>query len=159
LTISDPGTSFEICSLSLIGNMRPRSRSGRDYQLRSQRAEIDDLRQELIALKIRMQEKDNTIHQERQKVANLNVEVLRVKLAADREARLNTNTNMMHLRSVLSEAERERDWYKQGFEQFRERLKKSKAMNAALLDFMSQVLVDGVYPECEWEALKMKQEA
>jgi hypothetical protein len=115
------------------------------------------LGEELATLAIRLQEKDNIIHKERQKVAGLNVEILRTKLAVEQEARLYTDSNMMHLRSLLSDAERERDWYKEGVEEFRSRLKQSKTMNAALLDFISQILVDGIYPECDWGMLKMTQ--
>lgn len=121
--------------------------------------QVESLSQELATLSIRLQEKDNIIHQERQKVANVNVEILRVKLGMDRETRLYTDSNMMHLRSLLSEAERERDWYREGVDDFRARLRNSKKMNTALLDFISQILGDGVYPECEWGTLKMKQQS
>ncbi|KAH6909499.1 hypothetical protein BKA70DRAFT_1221739 [Coprinopsis sp. MPI-PUGE-AT-0042] len=139
--------------------MRPRSKPGRDHRWEAQRAEISNLRQEVATLSIRLQEKDDIIHQEGQKVASVNVEILRVRLAMDQDVKLYIDSNVARLRSLLSEAERERDWYKDGVEELRGRLGKSKRMNAALLDFLSQILVDGVYPECDWGTLKMKQKS
>lgn len=147
----------ELGKLQILNTLLTSLLDRRDRQAEVYRTEIDNLNQQLATLSFRLQGKDSIIHEEKQKVANLNIEILRVRLAVDQEARVYTDSHMMHIRSLLSDAERERDWYKEGVEEFRSRLKKSKKMNVALLEFVSQILVDGIYPECDWATLKLKQ--
>ncbi|KAH6908693.1 hypothetical protein BKA70DRAFT_1426587 [Coprinopsis sp. MPI-PUGE-AT-0042] len=120
-------------------------------------AEIADLRRQLAGLRWDLNLAERRLKKEREQVVTLNKEILLAKIDADRELRAMVDEKVMKLSGQLDEAERERDFFKDGVEELKERLGKSKGMNLALINFLSDVLGRGVYPECGWDELKAKQ--
>jgi chromosome segregation ATPase len=123
-----------------------------------QRAEdqhrLEQLRSQVASFSIRLQEKEQEVNREKAKVAALHLEVLKAQVAADHDLQLKINDSVVHLRSQLEQAERELEFYKDGTEELRSNLSKSKNSNLALIAFLYQILVDGVYPESNWDELK-----
>jgi triphosphoribosyl-dephospho-CoA synthetase len=115
------------------------------------------LREKLADLRCDASETTLLLRKERDQVVRLNAEVLRAKLAADRDIQSQVDQNVMKPSGKLDEAERERDFVKDGVEEYKEHLKKSKEMNLALIDFLCAVLGQGIYLECNWDNLKSKQ--
>ncbi|KAH6876956.1 hypothetical protein BKA70DRAFT_1448408 [Coprinopsis sp. MPI-PUGE-AT-0042] len=125
--------------------------------IEAREAEIADLHKQLASSRWDLRKTEVLLKTERDQVVTLNIEVLRAKLAADREIRALVDAKVMRLSGKLDEAERERDFLNDGVEELRERLKKSKEMNLALINFLADALRQDVYPECSWEELKAKQ--
>ncbi|KAH6902907.1 hypothetical protein BKA70DRAFT_1228078 [Coprinopsis sp. MPI-PUGE-AT-0042] len=105
--------------------------------------QIVDLRHKLATLGDEVAKRDTLLDKEREKVAALNIEILRVRLAMEKEAQIQADTQMKHVQALLSDAERERDWYREGVDQLQLQLKKSKAMNGDLVELLAQILVEG----------------
>ncbi|KAH6913573.1 hypothetical protein BKA70DRAFT_1218498 [Coprinopsis sp. MPI-PUGE-AT-0042] len=129
-----------------------------DTEVKELRAQVADLRHKLASLGNEITDRDILLDKEREKVASLNLEILRTRLAVDLETQSQANAQATQVQALLNNAKQERDWYRGGVEQLQSRLRKSKVMNGALVEFLAQILVDGIYPECDWEKLKLKQE-
>ncbi|KAH6897568.1 hypothetical protein BKA70DRAFT_1231510 [Coprinopsis sp. MPI-PUGE-AT-0042] len=125
--------------------------------LEAREAEIADLRKQLSGLRWDLRQKEHSLKKNRDQVVSLNAEVLRAKLAVDREVRAMVDEKVIKLSGQLDELERERNFLNDGVQELRERLKKSKEMNLALINFLAEVLGQGVYPESSWDELKVKQ--
>ncbi|KAH6891961.1 hypothetical protein BKA70DRAFT_1233756 [Coprinopsis sp. MPI-PUGE-AT-0042] len=120
----------------------------------SRQHRLEELRSQVTSLSFHLQRKERDMNREKAKVAALNLEVLQAQVAADHDLQVKINETVAHLRSQLDQTERELEFYKDGTDELRSNLAKSKKSNTALITFLHQILVDGVYPECSWENLK-----
>ncbi|KAH6891964.1 hypothetical protein BKA70DRAFT_1440922 [Coprinopsis sp. MPI-PUGE-AT-0042] len=150
--------SSDVNTLPQGTNVTPLLETGSVPEISVLNTKIADMERQLAAMRLELSEKKDTIGKERGKVVALNAEVLRAKLAVDRDITIGINDRVSRLNTQLDEAERDRDFFELRADAFQQRLRKSKAMNLALINFIAAVLGEGVYPECHWDELKLQQE-
>ncbi|KAH6884724.1 hypothetical protein BKA70DRAFT_1237500 [Coprinopsis sp. MPI-PUGE-AT-0042] len=126
-------------------------------EIQGLKAKVEELGCQLYAAKMEVIKTKAIIEKEKDKIIALNAEVLRAKLAIDCEMEVKISDRVSQLNNQLDEMERERDLHEHTADLFKRRLNKSKEMNLALINFIAAVLGDGIYPECQWEQLKLQQ--
>ncbi|KAH6885163.1 hypothetical protein BKA70DRAFT_1237202 [Coprinopsis sp. MPI-PUGE-AT-0042] len=137
-------------------NTRPQKRSDQVQPHTPEDArKLEDLREKVATLSQKLFQREMDINSEKKKVAALNLEILQTRLAADRDLQVTINEKVQQLVTQLQETERELEFYKEGTDELSSNLKDSRKSNAALITFLHQILVEGVYIESSWSRLKL----
>jgi chromosome segregation ATPase len=126
-------------------------------QVDALKEEINRVHGHLLSAESKREDAEAKLQAERDKVVALNAEILRTKLDVERDHTLKIDDRVITVNMMMEEAEKERDRYRAEVDEAEERLQKSKMMNLQLINFLVDVLGGGVYPECVWGELKLKQ--